>query len=188
MEFYMKMPRNKREFVLFLFIVSVISVNILAPVISGSSTGFDLSVWHYTDVLVVLPFIWLTVVAVVLVTYKPAGLLAKKITKGQGSFLGITTVSILCSVLMISFCMTIFGEWIGTRTFSVAPLANIYVNWPRNFGFALATELLIAQPIARALLLLIHKRIDKKAEALKTEKESSCAGSENDKACEKSAS
>ena len=162
MEFSMKMPRNKREFALFFLIVSVISVNILAPLISGSSTGFDLTVWHYTDVLVVLPFIWLTVVAVVLVTYVPASALAKAVTGGKGSFLAQTTVSILCSVMMISFFMTIFGEWIGTRTFSAEPLITLYANWPRNFGYALATELLIAQPIARGLLYLIHKRIDQR--------------------------
>ena len=31
MEFYMKLPRTKKEFVLFMGIVSIISVNIIAP-------------------------------------------------------------------------------------------------------------------------------------------------------------
>lgn len=73
--------------------------------------------------------------------------------------------------MMISFFMTIFGEWIGTRTFSAEPLMNLYANWPRNFGYALATELLIAQPIACGLLYLIHKRIDSR----KTEPRSDAA-------------
>lgn len=34
MEFYMKLPRSKKEFALFMGIVSIISVNIIAPLIT----------------------------------------------------------------------------------------------------------------------------------------------------------
>ena len=69
MEFYMKLPRNKREFALFMGIISIISVNIIAPLITCFEAGFHLYV--YQDVLTVLPFIWLSVIAIVLLTYVP---------------------------------------------------------------------------------------------------------------------
>ena len=48
MDFYMKLPRNSKEFALFLGIVAVISVNIIAPVISGFEVGFSLATWRQT--------------------------------------------------------------------------------------------------------------------------------------------
>ncbi|HCW03392.1 MAG TPA: hypothetical protein DGK91_01955, partial [Clostridium sp.] len=60
MDFYMKLPRNKKEFALFLLIISVISVNIIAPLITCFEVGFHLYVW--ADVMKVLPFIWLSVI------------------------------------------------------------------------------------------------------------------------------
>ena len=70
MEFYMKLPRNKKDFILFIAVISIISVNIIAPLITCFEAGFHLYVWK--DVLMVLPFIWLSVVALVLITYIPA--------------------------------------------------------------------------------------------------------------------
>ena len=40
MEFYMKLPRSKKEFALFMGIVSIISVNIIAPLITFFEAGF----------------------------------------------------------------------------------------------------------------------------------------------------
>ena len=79
MEFYNKLPRNKKEFALFLFIISVISVNIIEPLITCFEVGFHMYVW--IDVLKVIPFIWFAVVALVLITHKPAEWLTNKIVK-----------------------------------------------------------------------------------------------------------
>jgi len=40
MEFYTKLPRNKKEFALFMAVISVISVNIIAPLITFFEVGF----------------------------------------------------------------------------------------------------------------------------------------------------
>lgn len=65
MEFYMKLPRNKKEFVLFMVVISVISVNIIAPLITFFKVGFHMHVW--TDTIKVIPFIWIAVIVVVLI-------------------------------------------------------------------------------------------------------------------------
>lgn len=55
MDFYMKLPRNKKEFALFMGVISIISVNIIVPIIICFEVGFHLYVW--ADVLSILPFI-----------------------------------------------------------------------------------------------------------------------------------
>ncbi|CDI57635.1 hypothetical protein WCV21_00120 [Lactobacillus helveticus] len=52
--------------------------------------------------------------------------------------------------------MTIIGTWIGQRQISFAPFYTYFNNWLRNFGIAFAVEALIAQPIARKVLLFKH--------------------------------
>jgi uncharacterized membrane protein len=70
MDFYMKLSRNSKEFALFLGIVAVISVNIIAPVISGFEVGFSLATWRQT--LTILPVMLVAVVIFVLLTHMPA--------------------------------------------------------------------------------------------------------------------
>ncbi|MEL7658594.1 MAG: hypothetical protein AAGU75_22105, partial [Bacillota bacterium] len=84
MEFHMKLPRSKKEFALFLAVISVISVNIIAPLITCFEFGFDISVW--AGALKAVPFIWLCVIALVLLTYKPAEWLTYKIVSKNDSF------------------------------------------------------------------------------------------------------
>ncbi|MGB4793469.1 MAG: hypothetical protein WBP35_09210, partial [Lactococcus chungangensis] len=84
MDFYMKLPRNGKEFVLFLAIVAVISVNIIAPVISGFEAGFSLETWGHT--LASMPFLLVAIVAFVLLTHMPAEKVAAKITEETDSF------------------------------------------------------------------------------------------------------
>ena len=64
MEFFMKLPRSRREFALFMAIISIISVNIIAPLITCFEMGFHLYVW--ADALRIIPFIWLSVIVLVL--------------------------------------------------------------------------------------------------------------------------
>ena len=100
MDFYMKLPRNAKEFALFLILVSILSVNIIAPLISCFELGFSLRVWQ--GVMKTLPFIWLSVVALVLVTYKPGMWLTSKLTERDDSFHAHITINILCNVFLMS--------------------------------------------------------------------------------------
>lgn len=158
MDFHMRLPRNKREFALFIAIISVLSVNIIAPLITCFELGFHLSVWM--DALTILPFIWVSVIALVLLTYKPAEWLTHRIVKPQDSFSATVTLNILCTVLLMSVFLTVIGTWIGSRHISWAPIIGFFYQWPRNFTISLGVELLIAQPIARLVMLKVHQRKD----------------------------
>ena len=81
MEFYMKLPRNQKKFALFL---GIISVNIIAPLITCFEVGFSIQVWANT--FKAMPFIWVSVVILVLLTHKSASWMKSKILAKEDSF------------------------------------------------------------------------------------------------------
>lgn len=170
MEFFMKLPRNKKEFALFMAVVSLLSVNIIAPLITCFEMGFQLSVW--ASALQVIPFIWMSVIALVLLTYKPAEWMTGRILKKEDSFNAHMIVNILCTVFLMSIFLTVIGTWIGSRQVTMEPILQFFYKWPRNFAISFAVESLIAQPIARFVMFKLHQRQDAKNETIPSE--SSC--------------
>lgn len=160
MEFYTKLPRNKKEFALFMAVISIISVNIIAPLITCFEAGFHLSVWG--DALQVIPFIWLSVIALVLITYKPAEWMTTRIVAKDDSFNAHIVVNILCTVFLMSIFLTVIGPWIGGRQVSIEPIRLFFYKWPRNFAISFAVESCIAQPIARWVMQKLHQIQDAK--------------------------
>lgn len=155
MEFYMKLPRSKKEFVVFMAVISVISVNIIAPLITCFEVGFRMDVW--AEAIKIIPFIWITVIALVLLTYKPASWLTGKIVAKDDSFSAHMVVNILCSVFLMSIFLTVIGTWIGSRQVSMEPISLFFYKWPRNFAISFAVEALIAQPLARLVMAKWHQ-------------------------------
>ncbi len=162
MEFFMKLPRNKKEFALFLAIISILSVNIIAPLITCLEVGFHLYVW--ADTIKVLPFIWLSVIILVLSTHKPADWLTSKFVHKDDSFNAHIIINTLCTVFLMSIFLTIIGTWIGTRHISIEPFTTFFYKWPRNFAISFFVESFIAQPIARLVMLKMHLQSDNDAE------------------------
>ncbi|GHU42085.1 hypothetical protein FACS1894111_05430 [Clostridia bacterium] len=160
-KFYMRLPRRKREFVLFMLVISLISVNIIAPLITFSEIG-TASVEEWKNVLKILPVLWVCVVATVLITLKPTAWLTDKIIHPQDSYNAHIVVNILCSVFLMSIILTVVGTGIGEGEFDSNLWAKFFFRWPRNFGIAFGVEALIAQPIARRVLHHYHLVIDKK--------------------------
>lgn len=158
MEFYTKLPRNKKEFALFMAVISMISVNIIAPLITGFEVGFSLNVW--ADTLKVIPVIWLAVIVLVLITHKPAEWLTARIIKEGDSFGSHMMINTLCTVFLMSIFMTVIGSWIGMRHMSMEPIRMFFYKWPRNAFISFIIEVLIAQPIARFVMLKLHQNTD----------------------------
>lgn len=158
MDFFMKLPRNKSEFVLFLLILSIISMNIIAPLITCFETDFSVKTWLH--VFSIMPFLWPCIVLTVLITYKPAAFLTSKMVKEGDSFRAVVSLNILCTVFLMSIILTIVVSWVGTLHISMEPIENFFYKWPRNFAISFATELLVAQPIARKIMFIMHRRQD----------------------------
>ncbi|MGO4927340.1 hypothetical protein ACTQ45_02180 [Fundicoccus sp. Sow4_D5] len=60
----------------------------------------------------------------------------------------------------MSVLLTVIGSWIGQRLISMGPIYSFFHKWPRNFAIAFAVESLIAQPIARQVLFILHTKQD----------------------------
>ena len=163
MEFYTKLPRNKKEFALFMAVISVISVNIIAPLITFFEVGFHMSIW--VDTTKVIPFIWVTVIALVLITYKPAEWLTSRVVKEGDSFGSHILINIIFTVFLMSIFLTVIGTWIGSRHISMEPIRMFFYKWPRNFAISFFVEACIAQPIARLVMSKKHQYTDSKADA-----------------------
>jgi hypothetical protein len=58
-----RLPHNAKEGILFMLIISIISVNIIAPIIIGLERGFSKEV--YFETLKLIPFMWVIVVLLV---------------------------------------------------------------------------------------------------------------------------
>lgn len=58
-----RLPINAKEGILFLLIISIISVNTIAPIIIGLERGFSKEV--YIETLKLIPFMWVIVVLLV---------------------------------------------------------------------------------------------------------------------------
>ncbi|WP_245994823.1 hypothetical protein [Companilactobacillus furfuricola] len=159
----MKLPRTKREFALFVTIVSILSVNIIAPLITCFETGFSFHTWGQT--LQVLPFIWLVVVLFVLITNSPASKVTDQILAKNDSFNARMIINCLINVLMMSVFLTVIGSWIGTRHISWSPIIQFFNKWPRNFAVSFLVEVALAQPFARFILFKKHQLQDKRVEA-----------------------
>jgi len=155
MEFTMKLPQSKKEFILFMSIVSIISVNIIAPLLTCFEKGFHMHVFAHT--FTIIPYLWLSVIVLVLFTYKPSAWLTAKFVEKDDSFSAHIIINILCSVFLMSVFLTVIGTWIGTQTVSLEPFKMFFYKWPRNFTISFFVESCIAQPIARLVMFKIHQ-------------------------------
>jgi hypothetical protein len=153
-KFHQKLPRGRREFLAFMLIISFISVNIIAPLNTMFEIGFTLE--NYLHILVVLPLIWVAVIATVLLTQKPARALVEKIIQPTDSFNAHIVVETLCSVLFIAAIMSIVGRWIGEKHISLEAIVHFFDTFPRAFTIAFFTETILAQPIARLIMTKYH--------------------------------
>lgn len=163
MDFHMKLPRNGKETVIFMAIISILSVNIIAPLITCFEMGFNMYVWG--EAIKIMPFIWISVIVLVVLTHKPAEWLTSKIIEKDDSFGAHMIVNTLCTVFLMSIFLTVIGTWIGTRQISMEPIRMFFYKWPRNFAISFAVESIIAQPIARFVMLKMHTAMDSKVAA-----------------------
>ena len=122
----------------------------------GIDVGVVLNSW------ISLPFVWLAAMLLMnLFVANIAGKVVSRFTEPSDSFYTKITFSIIACVLMMSMMMTLIGPAIGhifqgeSITLAIQDWPSI---WPRNFCFAFWYEMLVAQPIARAVMKHIHTR------------------------------
>ncbi|SFA97516.1 hypothetical protein SAMN04488072_104257 [Lentibacillus halodurans] len=160
-----RLPLNGKEFALFLAIISVISVNIIAPLIMGFEFGFKKEI--YFDTLQVIPYIWVCVILLVTLVANPiVDKLTAKFVEPKDGFNARVLFNILFSVTILSILLTVIGSWIGMKEISLKPIQTFFYDWPRNFFIAFWVETLIAQPASRFAMKKLHASQANKAEGV----------------------
>lgn len=160
-----RLPQNAKEDILFLLIVSIISVNTIAPIIMGMERGFSKE--SYFETLKIIPFMWVIVVLLVKVVAGPlVGKIMPKFVGKTDGFNARILLSTVLNVTVLSILLTIIGSWVGTKQISLEPFQNFFHSWFRNFGVAFWIELVIAQPIARFAMKKVHQRKANQAESV----------------------
>lgn len=86
--------------------------------------------------------------------------IVRKFTEKEDSFNAILLFTVMFTVSGMSFCMTIIGDFIGHGwVIENGFLLRFFIAWPRNFAIVLVIELVIAQPIARKVMIVRHRSI-----------------------------
>ena len=151
-----RLPQNAKEGILFLLIISIISVNTIAPIIIGLERGFSKEV--YMETLKILPIMWIIVVLLVRLVAGPVvGKVMPMFVGKTDGFNARVLLNTLLNVTVLSLFLSVIGTWVGTGEISLEPFKNFLHIWPRNFAIAFWIELLIAQPIARFAMKKLHQ-------------------------------
>ncbi|MEG7969040.1 MULTISPECIES: hypothetical protein [Bacillus cereus group] len=152
-----RLPQSPKEGIIFMLIISIISVNTIAPIIMGLEFGFSKE--NYLETLKVIPSMWIIVIILVRFVAGPlAGKVMPKFVEKTDGFNARVLLNILLNVTILSILFTVIGTWVGTKQISLEPFQNFFHSWFRNFGVAFWIELLIAQPIARFAMKKIHSK------------------------------
>lgn len=158
-----RLPQSPKEGIIFMLIISIISVNTIAPIIMGMEFGFSKE--NYLETLRVIPIMWIIVIMLVRFVAEPiVGKVMPKFIEKTDGFNSRVLMNIFLNVTLLSILLTIIGTWVGMKQINLEPFKTFIYVWPRNFGIALWIELLVAQPIARFVIKRIHAREAHKSE------------------------
>ncbi len=154
-----RLPWNGREGFVYGSVIALITcIFMMTFCVSVNNGCFDAGTVAHA--MVSLPLVWLSVM--LLMNLFVARIAAKTVsifTVPSDSFYAKNTISIIACVLMMSMLMTLIGPAIG-HVFQgesiILALQDWPSSWPRNFCAAFWCEMLLAQPIARALMKSIH--------------------------------
>ena len=150
-----RLPHNAKEGIIFMLIISFLSVNTIAPLIMFLEKGFSMET--YKDTLKILPIMWVIVILLVRLVAGPlVGRIMPKFVGQTDGFNARVLLNTLLNVTTLSICLTIIGTWVGQAEVNSEPFKNFLHIWPRNFAIAFWIELLFAQPIARSIMKKIH--------------------------------
>ncbi|MBQ9659471.1 MAG: DUF2798 domain-containing protein [Clostridia bacterium] len=157
-----RLPRNGKEALLYGGIICIITVIVMLILNIGTAFG-GFSKEAIKTILILIPIIWIIAMLLEsLLVGRISEKLVEKFTEPSDGFNTRILFNILFCVTGMSAIMTIIGGMIGEGKLSLEPFITFPSHWPRNFCVAFWCEILLAQPIARKAMKLLHKKTDKK--------------------------
>ncbi|WP_242542787.1 DUF2798 domain-containing protein [Vagococcus fluvialis] len=152
------LPHNKKEGLLYGSTIAIITVLFMVILNTYINLG-TISYIHIPQILKLI--IILFIIAMLLENFVVSYFVNKLNTyfvHEKDSFNARILFTILFTVIGMSFTMTWIAPFVSSG-FELSTISfNLFIsNWPKNFGIVFALELLIAQPLARKLMVVIHK-------------------------------
>lgn len=152
-----RLPKNEKEGLLYGGIIAIITVIVMLFLNIGTAFG-GINIESLKAILVLTPIIWIIAILLEsLVVGKIAEKLVEYFTEPTDGFNTKILFNILFCVTGMSSIMTIVGGMIGAGKFTLEPFQTFLSHWPRNFCVAFWCEILLAQPLARKVMKIIHK-------------------------------
>ena len=149
-----RLPQSAAEGIIFMLVISFISVNTIAPIIMFMEIG--LSLQTYVEFFKIMPVMW--IIVILLVRFAAGPLVGKIMPKFQGETDGFNARILLNIVMNVTILtLTVIGTWVGSREISTDIFTRFFPTWFRNFGIAFWIEVIVAQPIARFVMVKIHE-------------------------------
>lgn len=163
-----RLPRNGKEGLLYGVIIAGVTSILMATMNISISMG-ALSKASIVTSLKSWPAVF---IIVMLIESLFVGKIAEKLvgifTSPTDGFNANILFRTFFTAIGMSLTMTIVGTILGSG-FSMEVLKHFPGAWPRNLGVALLLELIIVQPIARKVMVIIHESQDEKAALLNNE-------------------
>ena len=156
-----RLPRNGKEGLLYGGIICLITVIVMLFLNIGTAAG-GINSQTIKLILILIPIIWIIAMLIeTLIVGKISEKLVEKFTQPTDGFNTKILFNILFCVTGMSCIMTIIGGMIGEGKICLEPIITFPTHWPRNFCVAIWCEMLLAQPIARLAMKLIHNKKEK---------------------------
>lgn len=159
-----RLPRNGKEGLLYGGIIAIITVIVMLTLNIGTAFG-GINKESIKVILILTPIIWIIAMLLEsLLVGRISEKLVEKFTEPSDGFNARILFNILFCVTGMSAIMTIIGGMIGAGKLTLEPIITFPSHWPRNFCVAFWCEILLAQPVARKAMKLLHKKNDNKGE------------------------
>lgn len=153
-----RLPHTPKEGLLYGTIICSLTVIAMSTISTLLNTN-SIDLQTLLRIGKIIPIIWLIAMVIEPVII---GRLAEKVvallTHPSDSFYAKIVLRIFFTVLGMSFIMTCLGETLFNGL-HITTLQHALTIWPRNFMIVLVLESFIIQPIARAVMVQIHKNL-----------------------------
>lgn len=153
-----RLPRNGKEGLLYGGVIAFITVIVMLS-LNVFTAVHKINLDILLSIIKLISIIWVIVMLLEgLVVGKISNKLVEHFSSEGDGFNAKILFNILFCVTFMSISMTIIGGMIGMGKFTLEPFKTFLTHWPRNFCVAFWCEILLAQPIARFVMKLIHSK------------------------------
>lgn len=156
-----RLPRSGKEGFLYGAVICLITCVIMMMLNIGTAFGTLCTKEVWFTIVRAIPLVWcVAMLWESFVVGRIAHKLVSIFVEPSDGFNANILFNIVFVVAMMSTSMTIIGPVVSGESISTAFSGWLH-HWPRNFCVAFWCECLLAQPIARKVMVLIHNRQDR---------------------------